>query len=91
MDGGELKTYEVDVRGNKTTMQLNEHDAKRLGLIPDSDADNTEAAGLAAADESESGTEADEPGPAGEGGDDALITSAKARNTSNKSRTATNK
>jgi hypothetical protein len=32
--GGELNEYEVEVGGNKTTMQLNERDAKRLGVLP---------------------------------------------------------
>lgn len=64
--GGELKEYEVEVDGNRTTMQLNEHDAKRMGLLgedPDS----------------------------GEGGvqQESLVTSAKARGTSNKARTST--
>lgn len=87
VDGGELKTYEVDVRGNKTTMQLNEHDAKRYGVLPGSESDDTETAGVNA----EGSDGADESAPdAGEAGDDALITSAKARGTSNKARTAAN-
>jgi hypothetical protein len=32
--GGELKTYEVEVNGNMTTMQLNEDDAKKMGVLP---------------------------------------------------------
>lgn len=35
--GGELRTYEVEINGNKTTMQLNEADAKRLGALPGDD------------------------------------------------------
>lgn len=40
--GGELKTYEVEVSGNKTTMQLNERDAKRLGVLDGGDTEDAQ-------------------------------------------------
>lgn len=41
--GGELKTYEVEVNGNKTSMQLNEQDARRLGALGDAPAEQPES------------------------------------------------
>jgi hypothetical protein len=62
--GGELKTYEVEVNGNKTTMQLNERDARRMGLLGDADGGDTAQ-------------------------EESLVTSTKARTTSNKARSGT--
>lgn len=75
--GGPLKKYEVTTQsGVKTTMKLNEADAKRLGVLNEPDQDNAEpaeetgqATPKARATRNKARTAANKDGGAG-GGDD---------------------